>query len=246
MPKGGKLIIETKNVDIEESFEAKHPARLKPGLYVMLAVTDTGVGMDSTTQARIFEPFFTTKEPGKGTGLGLSTVYGIVEQSGGLILVYSELGRGTTFKVYLPIAPAIALTATQNTAATALPRGGETVLVVEDEDGVRALECRALASQGYSVLNASNAADAIEVTHRHNGAIDLLVTDVVMPGTSGAELARSLKERWSSLKVLFTSGYTDNAIIHHGVRTDKSEFLAKPFGPQALVRKVREVLDSEK
>jgi CheY-like chemotaxis protein len=242
MPKGGNLTIETNNLTLEGPLSTRHPVLSASGSYIMLAISDSGTGMDAKTQARIFEPFYTTKGPGKGTGLGLSTVYGIVEQSGGLILVYSEVGHGTTFKVYLPAVNA-APTVEEEAPTAVRPACAETVLLVEDEDGVRTLVSRILKKQGYGVLSASNGSEAIQVSQQHAGRIDLLITDIVMPAMGGAELAQRITTYRPEVKVLFTSGYTDQAIVHHGVLTDETPFLAKPFAPRTLARKVREVLD---
>ena len=241
MPKGGKVTISTGNVDLDEHYAAAH-ADVTPGRYVMLAVSDTGHGMDIETRRRIFEPFFTTKERGKGTGLGLSTVYGIVKQSGGHIWVYSEPGHGTTFKVYLPRADAAT-----DTAGAPLPegalQGSETILLVEDETEVRDLVRRALVRFGYTVLEAVGAAEAQDLCARHGGAIQLLLTDVVLPGLGGAELAAQITGRRPDCRVLYMSGYTDDAIAHQGVLAPGTWFIEKPFTPQALARKVREVLE---
>jgi two-component system cell cycle sensor histidine kinase/response regulator CckA len=246
MPEGGKLTIETSNVEIDEEYAARHLA-VKPGSYVQLAVTDTGCGMDEQTQARIFEPFFTTKEIGKGTGLGLSTVFGIVKQSGGNIWVYSELGRGTTFKVYLPRD----LSAT--TATTIKPptvprssRGTETILVVEDEEALLRVALRALGTAGYIVLTAANGREALLQSAQHAGDIHLLLTDVVMPHMSGTVLAQELSKKRPTVKVVYMSGYTDDSIVHHGVLDAGTRFLAKPFTSTDLAQKVREVLDEGK
>jgi PAS domain S-box-containing protein len=240
MPNGGKLTIETRNVQLDDSYVATHQ-QSRRGPHVLLAITDTGCGMDTATQAHIFEPFFTTKGE-KGTGLGLATVYGIVKQSGGHIEVYSEPGRGTTFKVYLP---------RDQQAGTAKPasrviqpaRGTETVLVVEDEEGVRNLARLALASFGYTVLMAEGGVEAIGMVERHPGPVHLLLTDLIMPGLNGRETAERLLALRPNLKVLYVSGYTDEAILHHGVLEPGMAFLHKPFGPASLARKVREVLD---
>jgi CheY-like chemotaxis protein len=244
MPQGGNLTIETLGVDLDGDYASSHVG-VAPGRYVMLAVSDTGTGMDEDTQARIFDPFFTTKGEGKGTGLGLSTVYGIVKQSGGSIWVYSELGHGTTFKVYLPELAA----ALQKTEAVAvespMPSGSETILLVEDEDVVRGLARKILEHAGYCVLEASRGEEAVRLCLERAGPIDLLLTDVVMPETSGKEVADRLTELFPGLRVLFMSGYTDEAIVHHGVLDSNVEFIQKPFTPIALARKVREVLDSE-
>jgi len=207
-------------------------------------VTDAGTGMDAKTVAHMFEPFFTTKEKGKGTGLGLATVYGIVKQSGGNIWVYSELGRGTTFKVYLPRVAEIAPTAQMVKVPALPPQGSETVLVVEDEEGVRSLVRGILKVGGYTVLEASRPADALTTCERYEGPIHLLFTDVVMPQMNGRELAERLTVMRPDTKVLYMSGYTDDAIIHHGVLDRGTPFLQKPFTPDALARKVREVLDT--
>jgi two-component system, cell cycle sensor histidine kinase and response regulator CckA len=243
MPTGGKLTLETANMTLDAQYAQRYIS-VRPGEYVMLAVSDTGTGMDEATQARIFEPFFTTKGSGKGTGLGLSTVYGIVKQSGGNIWVYSEPGRGTTFKVYLP-------RETQTSDPVRLPRteatvltGTETILLVEDEDAVRTLAGKVLRGLGYTVLEATLAREAVEIAGKHAPGIDLLLTDVVMPGHSGAELARMLMDSLPKLKVLYMSGYTDEAIIHHGVLAANIAYLQKPFTPTALATKVREVLSA--
>jgi len=241
MPTGGKLTIETSNVDLEETLTRRH-ITIRPGAYVLLAITDSGSGMDAETEARIFEPFFTTKGEG-GTGLGLSTVYGIVEQSGGAVLVYSEISHGTSFKIYLPTVDDVTIKV-QAAPSQGAPRGSETVLVVEDEDAVRSLVCEILEEQGYNVLNARNGAEALAACHQRAGIIDLVITDVVMPSMSGSELATRLRPLHPQLKLIFMSGYTDNAIIHHGVLSADMAFLNKPFTPQMLARKVREVLDS--
>jgi len=242
MPQGGKLTIETSEAELDAVYAAAHEG-VNPGRYVMLAVSDTGTGMDPVTQARIFQPFFTTKEPGKGTGLGLSTVDAIVRQHGGHVWLYSEPGTGTVFKVYLPRA----LEAAAAEAAPALPpverRGTETVLLVEDTQAVRALVARVLEGLGYTVLEASDASMAEIVAARHHGKIDLLLTDVVMPGDSGPELARRLSAARPGLRVLYTSGYADDAVVHHGVVAAGAAYLQKPFTPDALARKTREVLD---
>jgi CheY-like chemotaxis protein len=240
MPRGGRLTIETANVDMDESYVRGHAAA-GPGRYVMLAVSDTGVGMDAQTQARIFEPFFTTKEPGKGTGLGLATVYGIVKQSGGFIWVYSEPGHGTTFKIYLPrvdelVVPVAAL-------AQQLVGGSETVLVVEDVAAVRTVACEMLARHGYRVLEAPDGDTALRLAAKHQGQIHLLLTDVVMPDVSGRELADQLAALRPGLRVLFMSGYTDDAVVRHGVLQEGIAYLQKPFTPDTLARKVRRVLD---
>lgn len=243
MPTGGKLTIETANIDLDEDYAEQHIS-VKPGPYVRLSVTDTGTGMSAQTRNRLFEPFFTTKEKGKGTGLGLSMVYGIVKQSGGNIWVYSERGQGTTFKIYLPRVDAWAVN-TKPVQPTIAATGHETILIVEDEDAVRRAAERILAAAGYRVLTAANGGEALLLCERHEGQIHLLLTDVVMPRMSGRELAERLKELSPALKVLFTSGYTDNAIVHHGVLDPGMRFIGKPFSVAELTRKVREVLDQE-
>jgi CheY-like chemotaxis protein len=209
----------------------------------MLAVSDTGVGMDRSVQARIFEPFFTTKEPGKGSGLGLSTVYGIVKQNGGNIWVYSEPGKGTTFKIYVPRTEEVADREESRPVRAEESQGSETVLVVEDEIVVRSLARQILEINGYAVLEATDAGEALSVCERHTGPIHLLLTDVVLPRDSGRELARQLTPKRPETKVLFMSGYTDDAIVHQGVLDDDAPFLQKPFTANGLARKVREVLD---
>jgi len=242
MPNGGKFLIETANVVLDEAYTRRHVGA-HPGPHVMLAVTDTGTGMDEGTLARVFEPFFTTKPAGRGTGLGLATAYGIVKQHGGDIWVYSEPGRGTTFKVYLPRVEDSAQTMAV-AAEAAPPSVSETVLVVEDEESVRTVAARILESSGYTVLTASDAEEAAALFERRGEEIALLLTDVIMPGMSGRQLSERLAAQRPSLKVLFMSGYTDNVIMHHGVLDPGTPFIQKPFVPDALARKVREVLDS--
>jgi PAS domain S-box-containing protein len=242
MPDGGKLTIETSNVEIDEAFTQAHLGAVA-GRYAMVAVTDTGAGMDATVRAHLFEPFFTTKEVGKGTGLGLATVYGIVKQSDGYISVYTELGKGSSFKVYLPrieAAPAGAAAAVKIGPA----RGSETVLIVEDEGAVLKLTRRALEAQGYTVLAAADGGDALRIVERHGGTIHLLLTDLVMPGLSGRELADQLQVRRPGIRVLYMSGYPGDAVVQHGSLTPGSAFLQKPFSPDSLARKVRDVLDA--
>jgi two-component system cell cycle sensor histidine kinase/response regulator CckA len=243
MPKGGKLTIETNNFVINRPYASRH-GDVEPGPYVMLAVIDTGFGMDQETQARIFEPFFTTKQQGEGTGLGLSTVFGIVRQSGGHIWVYSEPGDGTTFKIYLPrIEDGASSVDEIREPVVESIHGAETILLVEDEEVVRTLARQVLEINGYTVLEAESAADALILFEKHEGQIHLMVTDVVMPGKSGRELAERLVPSQPGMKVLYMSGYTDDAIVHHGVLDAGTSFLQKPFTPDALARKVREVLD---
>jgi two-component system cell cycle sensor histidine kinase/response regulator CckA len=242
MPAGGKLLIETENVSLSQEYAGQHIA-VTPGSYVMLAVSDTGTGMDEKTKARIFEPFFTTKELGKGTGLGLSTVYGIVKQSGGSIWVYSEVGHGTTFKVYLPRIDEGAQEYRQTAETEEALQGTETILLAEDEEMVRTLAREILETYGYQVLEAANGGAALLICERHTGAIDLLITDVIMPEMSGRELSERLSHLRPAMKVLYMSGYTDDAIIHQGVLDTGANFIQKPFSPDALAQKVREVLD---
>ena len=241
MPKGGTLTIETANVELDEHYAKTHLA-VKPGPYVALTVTDTGTGMTPEVQARLFEPFFTTKEVGKGTGLGLATVHGIVTRSGGSVNVYSEVGKGTSFKVYFPRADAAEMVV-DAPPPVARPRAGtQTVLVVEDAEGLRELARRLLERQGYTVLVAANADEALRLFEQ-NASIDVLLTDVVMPGASGPELTRQLVERRPALKVIYMSGYTEEAIVQHGVLNPGIAFLHKPFTSETLGRKIREVLD---
>jgi PAS domain S-box-containing protein len=243
MPQGGKLIIETANAEFDDDYIGDHSIA-KAGSYVMLAISDSGVGMDATTQARIFEPFFTTKEKGKGTGLGLSTVYGIVKQSNGFIWVYSEPGRGTTFKIYLPRAERQTAKDRADGKSESGSRGFENVLVVEDEASVRALACRILRNRGYAVLEASNGEEALKIAEEYAGEIHLLLTDVVMPEMNGRELASKIEAIRPGIKALYISGYTDNAIVHHGMLDSDVAFLQKPFTVDCLVRRVREAISS--
>jgi two-component system cell cycle sensor histidine kinase/response regulator CckA len=242
MPRGGKLTIETGRVHLDETYALAHLA-VESGTYVMLAVSDTGAGMDEETKKHLFEPFFTTKELGKGTGLGLSTVYGIVNQSGGTIWVYSELGQGTTFKVYLPVVSEPVETEIKTTAPESL-QGRETVLLVEDEEMVRKLSREILEMNGYRVLSAANGEEACHVCDSYIGEIHLMITDVVMPQMSGRELAEHVVKQRPEILVLYMSGYTDDAIVRHGVLDDSMPFLQKPFTPDSFARKVRELLET--
>jgi signal transduction histidine kinase/ActR/RegA family two-component response regulator len=242
MPQGGNLIIETANVYLDENYAGNH-VDVRPGPYVVLAVSDTGCGMDKETQSHIFEPFFTTKELGKGTGLGLATVYGIVKQSGGNIWVYSELTKGTTFKIYLPRVDAELKERVRTSERLEPSHATETILLVEDEEMVRTLACDILEERGYQVLVAANGEEAIRICSEHAGPIHLMLSDVVMPRMSGKGLAEKIKPSRHGIEVLFMSGYTDDAIVHHGVLEPGTNFLEKPFTPEALARKVREVLD---
>ena len=240
MPRDGSIIVETSSVTIDEAYQDRH-ADVQPGSYVLLAVSDTGIGMDDTVKSRLFEPFFTTKPRGMGTGLGLSTVYGIVKQTGGWIWVYSELGKGTTFKVYLPQAAAAEIAQ----AATEAPQqtdGSETILIVEDQSEVRIFAARALRSYMYTVMEAANAEEALTVFEETPAPIDLVVSDVVMPGASGPELMESLKERYPAIKVLFMSGYTEHVTVQNGGIGTDSVFVEKPFTAERLAAKVREAL----
>jgi PAS domain S-box-containing protein len=243
MPTGGTLTIETADVEHDPDY-ARDRGAAAVRWFVMLAVSDTGCGMDQATQARIFEPFFTTKAPGKGTGLGLATVYGIVQQAGGFIWVYSEPGHGTTFKLYLPQANATAEGMTAGPGAAHVPRGTETVLLVEDAAAVRAVSKQVLERQGYTVLEAPNGEAALRLAQHHDGPIHLLLTDVVMPLLSGRQLAEQLARARPGVKVLYTSGYTDDSVVRHGVLEAGTAYLQKPFSPESLARKVREVLDA--
>jgi signal transduction histidine kinase/CheY-like chemotaxis protein len=246
MPNGGKLTLETANVSFAEASVGRYP-ELKPGDYVMLAITDTGTGMSEAVKTRVFDPFFSTKGIGQGTGLGLSTCYGIIKQSGGHISVYSEPGRGTTFKIYLPQAEPPAKIPIERLDSPDLPRGMESILLVEDDPALREMAATLLRRLGYAVLTAANGVEALSVKHEQSsGHIDLLFTDVVMPHMSGKELADRTRALYPQTKILFTSAYTENAIVHQGVLDKGVALLQKPFTPSALARKVREVLDQAK
>jgi PAS domain S-box-containing protein len=244
MPEGGKLMIETANAELDQEYARQHPG-VAPGFYVLLTVTDTGTGMDAETQAHIFEPFFTTKETGKGTGLGLATVYGVVKQSGGYVWVYSERGQGTSFKIYLPQVGEPARPEESPAGTTKFVQGSETVLLVEDEDSLREIAHIFLSTSGYVVLVANSPARALEVARDHKGSIDLLLTDVVMPGMSGPELAAELVRARPELRVLFMSGYTGDSINRRGLIQPDMRAIQKPFTKDALLRTVRESLEVE-
>jgi PAS domain S-box-containing protein len=242
MPNGGKITIETSHTYLDEAYAREHVG-IQPGRYVVLTVSDSGVGMDAETQKRIFDPFFTTKGVGKGTGLGLSTVYGIVKQSEGSIWVYSELGTGTTFKVYLPRVDEVGDSEELAGDARSVPGGSETILLVEDEDLVRSLAVEILEEFGYAVITAPNGTEGLRICKEFKGRIDLLISDVVMPQMSGRELAEHISVLRPEIKVLFMSGYTDDAIVRHGILEENMPFIQKPFLPDALARKARELLD---
>jgi signal transduction histidine kinase len=243
MPSGGKLTIETADVELDEAYARDHIA-VKPGRYVMLSVSDTGCGMSPKVRERVFEPFFTTKEIGKGTGLGLSTVYGIVKQSEGSVWVYSEPGRGTTFKIYLPRVDEPLEAKRDKVAGEKLTHGSETILVVEDEEAVRTLAVRILERHGYIVLEACNGGEALCLCEQRKGPVHLILTDVVMPEMSGRQLVDQFRQVWQDSKVLYMSGYTDNTIVSHGVLEEGVNYIQKPFTPDALARKVHEVLNT--
>jgi two-component system cell cycle sensor histidine kinase/response regulator CckA len=243
MPNGGTLTIETANVFLDDSYADRHMG-VKPGPYCMLAVSDTGTGMTPEVKSRIFEPFFTTKESGRGTGLGLSIVYGVVKQSSGDIMVYSEVGKGTTFKLYFPMTEVPAVMAEANGRVEEL-RGSETVLLCEDEERIRKLVYAMLVKQGYKVLETGAPDAAMRIAREHAGAIDLLLTDIVMPQMNGFDLAKSVIEIRPEIKVLYMSGYTDNRVSASWVLESSVPFLHKPFTAAGLTQKVREVLGTE-
>jgi len=242
MPLGGRFSIETANVELAAGLAI--PVPIPPGRYVMIAVTDTGCGMDAETKARIFEPFFTTKELGKGTGLGLSTCHGIVKQSGGYIWVYSEQGQGTVFKIYLPRVDAAPEQSAPRRFDSSDLRGEETILLAEDDDCVRAAVTRMLAARGYRVLVARNGPEAIALAERHAGSIDLVLSDVIMPGSAGPEVVARVRQYFPTARVLVMSGYTDHAVLRSGALQAGMNFIQKPFAPEALALKVRAVLDA--
>lgn len=243
MPQGGTLIIETANVELDDEFVQRHVGA-RAGPHVMLAISDTGSGMDRETQTRVFEPFFTTKSQGKGTGLGLSTVYGIVKQSNGSIWIYSEKGLGTTVKIYLPVADETVDATGPSPQTTSSKQGTETLLLVEDEEQVRNLASRILSAYGYTVIEAADGQSALGLIQENQASIHLLITDVVMPRMSGRQLADQMPSTHPGIKVLYMSGYTDDAIVHHGIVDADIEFIQKPFTPAALAQKVRDVLDT--
>jgi len=244
MPEGGKLTLETANIYLDREYAERHDVRLEPGPYVMLAVSDTGLGMDEDTRKRVFEPFFTTKETGKGTGLGLSTAYGIVKQSGGYIWVYSEPGEGTTFKIYLPRTEEAPQAAKAQRLESERLTGSETVLVVEDEKAVLNMVKEILTRSGYRVLEAREPQEALEHLRSYPDVIDLMITDVVMPGMNGKTLSQEAASLRPSVKTLFMSGYTNNAVAHRGILDPDVHFLQKPFRANELLQKVREVLEN--
>ncbi len=244
MPNGGKLTLETANVSFDLESVGRY-SELKPGDYVLLAISDTGTGMSQDVKARVFEPFYTTKGVGQGTGLGLSTCYGIIKQSGGHISVYSELARGTTFKIYLPEVESQNLPVIPRINALNLPSGTETILLVEDDPALREMAATLLRRLGYNILTAANGVEALSVRHdRNSGHVDLLFTDVVMPHMSGKELADRVRALYPHTRILFTSSYTENAIVHQGVLDKGVLLLQKPFTPSALAHKLREALDT--
>lgn len=243
MPRGGRLLIETKNVELDEAYTEIH-SYVRPGAYVMLAISDNGEGIDPAVQSRIFEPFFTTKGQDKGTGLGLSTVYRVVKQSGGSIEVYSEVSKGTTFKIYLPASDGHGEATEEVPSSLDVLKGTETILLVEDDDMMRALARVMLERLGYVVLEGRNGPEALAIYENRSGPIHLLVTDMVMPEMSGRELAERLRGQWSSIKVLYMSGFTDNAVLLHGLLRAEHAFLQKPFSSSALAFRVRRELDS--
>jgi CheY-like chemotaxis protein len=242
MPDGGKLVVSTENMIMDEAFIRRYPYPVQAGPYVCLTVSDSGIGMDAETKARAFEPFFTTKEKGKGTGLGLSTVYGVVKQSGGYIDIYSSLGAGTTFKIYLPRVTE-AITADAPSGAVTSFTGNETILLAEDEGSLRTLTRNTLEQCGYKVLVAKDGVDALEVSEHYDGAIDLLLTDMVMPGMSGQALAQELTRRRPDIRLAYMSGYTGQTVGSQGPIDPGSVFLLKPFTRELLTRKIREALD---
>jgi len=242
MPAGGKLTLETSNIDLDESYARMHVG-VTPGPHVMLAVTDTGAGMSKDVQAKIFEPFFTTKDIGKGTGLGLSTVFGIVRQSGGHIWVYSEPGQGTTFKLYFPRTDQVPEVKARAGVAPATLRGSETLLLVEDDEHLRVVSRTILAKNGYRVIAADTPAEALARCTHEPGVIHLMITDVVMPGMNGLQLATQAAKSRPDMKVLYVSGYTNDTIVHHGVLDEGVAFLQKPITPDTLLRRVRDLLD---
>jgi nitrogen-specific signal transduction histidine kinase len=243
MPGGGVLTLETENVVLDAEYARTHPG-VRPGPHVVLCIRDNGIGMDADTQARIFEPFFTTKEPGSGTGLGLSTVYGIVRQSGGHIWVYSEPGLGTVFKIYFPVTEESIQERVEERVPDDALRGAETILVVDDSEALRPVVTRTLRHYGYAVLEAASGEEAIRLAEREPSPIHLVLTDIVMPGMSGPELARELLRWHPALRVLFMSGYAENAIVREGLRHPSAGFIEKPFSPETLAREVRRALDA--
>jgi two-component system cell cycle sensor histidine kinase/response regulator CckA len=242
MPDGGKLTIETATVNL-----GRYTARqsgIDPGVYVLLSITDTGVGMDEATRSHLFEPFFTTKNPGRGTGLGLATAYGIVRQSGGAIAISSELGQGTVARIYLPVAPDMARPTSEPAATAGALTGVETILLVEDETRVRRLILDVLSTHGYKVLEATRGDEALRLAKRHRDAIQLAVVDVIMPEMSGPDLVKRMAPLCPNTRILYISGYTEEAMVHHGISDSGAAFLQKPFRPDVLVRTVRQILDN--
>ena len=243
MPRGGRLTFETSLVELDDDYQATH-GDVSPGPHVLLAISDTGVGMSDEVRRHLFEPFFTTKGAGEGTGLGLATVFGVVRQSGGAIYVYSEEGRGTTFKIYLPVAADAARPLDGDSPPPSAARGDETIVVVEDDQGVRELVQLMLRGHGYEVLTAADGETAARLCAEHPGGVDLLLTDVVMPELNGRVLAERLEAMFPALRVLFMSGYSDEAVVRHGIIRPNTAFIEKPFSESGLARKVREVLDA--